>query len=121
MIYNCQYRLRPTTEQKLLLNQWLRVCRYWYNKQLGERFDWWSQNRSYTDRCPLSCHLPELKDKPEFYSQKKQLPIIKQDLVTVGWSGELLDFTSVPSQTLQEVCNRVKLACLTVGQINRYK
>ncbi len=114
MIYNYQYRLKPTTEQKLLLNQWLRLCRYWYNRQLGERFNWWEQNRSYTDRCLLVCHLSELKDKPEFYGQKKQLPIIKQDLVQVGWSGELLDFAAVPSQTLQEVCKRVKLA------FNRY-
>ncbi len=110
MIYNYQYRLKPTTEQKLVLNDWLRICRYWYNRQLGERFDWWERNRSYTDRCPLVCHLPELKDRLEFYRQKKQLPIIKQDLVSVGWSGELLDFNSVPSQTLQEVCKRVKLA-----------
>jgi putative transposase len=54
--------------------------------------------------------LPELKEKPEFYGQKKQLPLIKQDLVSVGWSGELLDFNSVPSQTLQEVCKRVELS-----------
>ncbi|BAZ43109.1 transposase (plasmid) [Chondrocystis sp. NIES-4102] len=110
MIYNYQYRLKPTTEHKLVLNDWLRICQYWYNRQLGERFDWWEQNRSYIDRCLLVCHLPELKDKPEFYGQKKQLPVIKQDLVIVGWSGELLDFNSVPSQTLQEVCKRVKLA-----------
>lgn len=110
MIYNYQYRLNPTTEQKLVLNDWLRICRYWYNRQLGERFNWWEQNRSYTDRCPLICHLPELKDKPDFYEQKKQLPVIKQDSVFVGWSGELLDLTTVPSQTLQEVCKRVKLA-----------
>ncbi len=110
MLYNYQYRLKPTTEQKLVLNDWLRICRYWYNRQLGERFDWWERNRTYTDRCPLICHLPELKDNPEFYGQKKQLPVIKQDLVSVGWSGELLDFNCVPSQTLQEVCKRVKLA-----------
>ena len=110
MIYNYQYRLRPTTEQKLVLNDWLRICRYWYNRQLGERFNWWARNRSYTDRCPLVCHLPELKEQPKFYGQKKKLPIIKQDLVLVDWSGELLDFASVPSQTLQEVCKRVKLA-----------
>ena len=110
MLYNYQYRLRLTTEQKLVLNDWLRICQYWYNKQLGERFDWWSHNRSYADRCPLVCHLPELKEKPEFYGQKKQLPIIKKDLISIGWSGELLDFNSVPSQTLQEVCKRVKLA-----------
>ena len=114
MKFNYQYRLYPTTEQKLALNEWLRICRYWYNRQLGERFDWWEQNRSYTNSCPLVCHLPELKNKPEFYGQKKQLPELKQDLVTVGWSKELLDFNSVPSQTLQEVCTRVKLA------FNRY-
>lgn len=110
MIYNYQYRLKLTTGQKLIFNDWLRICRYWYNRQLGERFDWWERNRSYTDRCPLVCYLPELKDQTEFYGQKRQLPIIKQDLVSVGWSGELLDFNSVPSQTLQEVCKRVKLA-----------
>jgi putative transposase len=110
LIYNYQYRLKPTTEQKLVLNDWLRICQYWYNRQLGERFDWWKRNRSYTDRCSLICYLPKLKDKPEFYEQKKQLPTIKQDLVSVSWSGELLDFNSVPSQTLQEVCKRVKLA-----------
>ena len=35
---------------------------------------------------------------------------MKQDLMTVDWSRELLDFAAVPSQTLQEVCKRVKLA-----------
>ena len=110
MLYNYQYRLRPTTEQKLVFNDWLRICRYWYNRQLGERLDWWQHNRSYVDRCSLVCYLPELKDKPNYYNQKKQLPTIKKESVTVGWSGESLDFASVPSQTLQEVCKRVELA-----------
>ncbi len=110
MPYNYQYRLRPTTEQKLVLNDWLRICRYWYNRQLGERFDWWEHNRSYVDRCLLVCHLPDLKDQPNYYNQKKQLPIIKKELVKVSWSGESLDMSSVPSQTLQEVGKRVELA-----------
>ena len=102
-----QYRLLPTTAQKLELNYWLRVCRYWYNFQLGERFDWWEQNRSYTDRCPLVCYLPQLKERPNYYTQKKQLPLQKKDLIKVGWSYEQLDFTRIPSQTLQEVSKRV--------------
>lgn len=110
MLYNYQYRLRPSTQQKLVLNDWLRICRYWYNTQLGERFNWWEQNRCYVDRCPMVSHLPQLKDRPNYYSQKKQLPYIKKDLLIVGWSQELLDLACVPSQTLQEVCKRVELA-----------
>ena len=110
MKYTYQYRLLPTTTQKLELNYWLRVCRYWYNSQLGDRLDWWEINRTYTDRCPLICHLPQLKERPNYYNQKKQLPVLKKDLVTVGWSQELLDFTRIPAQTLQEVSKRVDLA-----------
>ncbi len=110
LLYNYQYRLRITTEQKLILNDWPLLCRYWYNLQLGERFQWWEENRSDINRCRLICHLPPLKEKPNFYSQKRQLPRLKKDLVKVTWNGELLDFSSVPSQTLQEVSTRVKLA-----------
>ena len=110
MKYTYQYRLYPETQQLLTLNAWLRVCRYWYNKQLGERFDWWERNRSPVNICPLICHLPELKDPPNFYSQKKQLPVIKEDLVKIGGSGELLDFTEVYSTVLPDVCKRVENA-----------
>jgi hypothetical protein len=57
---------------------------------------------------PLICHLPELKERPNYYSQKSQLPNIKEDLVLVKWSGELLDFNDVYSTILQDVCKRVE-------------
>ncbi len=107
MKYTYQYRLLPTTDQKLTLNRWLRVCRFWFNRQLGERFQWWEQNRCAVNSCPLICYLPKLKEKPNYYSQKKQLPILKRDIVTVNWSGEELNLSEVPSLTLQEVCKRV--------------
>ncbi len=110
MKYTYQYRLRPTTEQKVTLNEWLRICRFWYNRQLGERFNWWEQNRCSVNACPLVCHLPDLRERPNYYSQKKQLPILKKNLVTVEWSGEELNFSEVPSLTLQEVCKRVDKA-----------
>lgn len=49
----------------------------------------------------------DLGDNPNYYSQKKLLPGMKKDLVKVCRSGELLDYTSVPSQTLQDVSKRV--------------
>ncbi len=56
------------------------------------------------------CSLPVLKDNPNYYIQKKYLPGLKKDLVSVKWSGELLDFSRVPANTLQQVCKRVDLA-----------
>jgi putative transposase len=108
--YTYQYKALPTTEQKLELNAWVRTCQYWYNRQLGDRFDWWERNRSPINACPLITPLPELRDRPNYYSQKKYLPDIKKQLVTVEWSGETLDFTRVPANTLQEVCKRADLA-----------
>ncbi len=117
MILNYQYRCYPETPQKSQLNSWLRVCQYWYNWQIGDRFCWWEKNRSNYivprgDFCYISCSLPplELRDRPNFYSQKKLLPEKKKDLILVKHSGELLDFSIVPSQTLQDVSNRVNLA-----------
>ncbi len=121
MILNYQYRCYPETPQKSQFNRWLRVCQYWYNWQIGDRFRWWERNRTnYVipsgDFCYISCSLPplELRDKPNFYSQKKLLPLKKKDLTIVKHSGELLDFSIVPSQTLQDVSQRVELA------FNRY-
>jgi len=105
-----QYRVYPSAKQKLSLNYGLRICRYWYNRMLGERLDWWEYNRCPVNSCPLICHVPELKERPNYYNQKNQLPIIKEDLIRVLWSGELLDFTDVYSTILQDVCKRVDKA-----------
>ncbi len=110
MKFTHQYRLYPDAHQKVKLNQWLRICRYWYNRQLGERFTWWQENRCAVNSCPLITYLPELKDNPNYYSQKKQLPVLKKDLITVQHSKELLDLGEVYSTVLQEVCDRVKKA-----------
>jgi len=109
--YTYQYKVIPTTEQKLELNAWLRICQYWYNRQLGDRFDWWENNRTAVNACPLFVTaLPVLRDKPNYYSQKKYLPELKKQPVMVNWSGESLDFSRVPANTLQEVCKRADLA-----------
>lgn len=105
-----QYRFYPDTNQKLELNDWLRISRYWYNRQLGDRFDWWKMNRSRVDACPLMCSIAEAREKPNYYGQKKQLPILKQDFVKVFHSGELLDFKRVDATVLQEVSKRVDKA-----------
>jgi putative transposase len=105
-----QYQFYPNTNQKLTLNQWLRICRYWYNRQLGDRFDWWDNNRTAVNACPLITSISPPREKPNYYSQKKQLPLLKKDLVKVFHSGELLDFKQVDSTLLQDVSKRVDKA-----------
>jgi putative transposase len=105
-----QYRFYPDTKQKLELNDWLRISRYWYNRQLKDRFDWWEMNRTRVDACPLVSSIASLRDKPNYYTQKQQLPVIKKDLTKVGHSGELLDFYRVDASVLQEVSKRVDKA-----------
>jgi putative transposase len=105
-----QYQFYPDTNQKLELNHWLRICRYWYNRQLGDRFDWWDMNRTGIDVCPLVSSIATPREKPNYYNQKSLLPFIKKDLVKVFHSGELLDFKQVDSTVLQDVSKRVDKA-----------
>lgn len=101
MIIAHQYKLLPTKAQKATLNKWLDMCRSEYNYLLSERFTWWERNRNNVNSCPLICHLPELKDNPDYYSQKRALVTLKQER---PWYKE------VHSQVLQDVVKRVKLA-----------
>lgn len=105
-----QYQFYPETNQKLELNHWLKICRYWYNRQLGDRFDWWEMNRTGIDACPLITSISQPREKPNYYNQKALLPFIKKDLVKVFNSGELLDFKQVDSTVLQDVSKRVDKA-----------
>ncbi|WP_404785175.1 RNA-guided endonuclease InsQ/TnpB family protein [Altericista sp. CCNU0014] len=96
-----QYRLLPTAQQSADLNRWLEMLRCQYNWMLSERFGWWEENRSPVNACPIVCHLPELKDQPDYYSQKRDLVLLKQDR---PWYKE------IHSQVLQDMVKRVKLS-----------
>lgn len=94
-----QYRLRPTSKQVALMGEWLELLRRQYNYRLGERFKWYEQNRCDINACPLICHLPQLKDNPDFYSQKRGLVCTK---------ALFPEYKSIHSQVLQDCVERVK-------------
>lgn len=97
-----QYRLRPTKQQVNQLEDWLEVCRRLYNRMLGERLDWWENNRCPIDRCSLvSCGIAPLKEKPNYYSQQNSLVQLK---------AKYPDIKLLQSQVLQNVAKRVDLA-----------
>ncbi|HBE34006.1 MAG TPA: transposase [Cyanobacteria bacterium UBA11368] len=94
-----QYRLRLTTLQQATIDRWLELARRQYNYRLAERFNWYEQNRCDIDACALICHLPELKDRPDFYSQKRDL---------VNSKKLFPEYKDLPSHTLQDVIARVE-------------
>ncbi len=96
-----QYRLRLTRQQQATVNDWLELCRRQYNYRLSERFNWYEQNRCDINACPLICYLPELKKRPDFYSQKRDL---------VNSKKLFPEYKALPSHTLQDGVARVDKA-----------
>ena len=101
MITSYQYRLLPTYEQRIELVRWLDMLRSQYNYLLADRFDWWEMNRCAVNACPLTCSIAEVREQPNYYSQKRALPILK---------GERPWYKDVLAQTLQDMVKRVDLA-----------
>jgi len=95
-----QYKLRPTKKQTVEFDRWLSLLCSQYNYLLADRFNWYEQNRSPVNACPLICYLPELRENPDYFSQKKTLPQLKK---THPWYSEIY------SQVLQDVVKRVKV------------
>ncbi|NEP54797.1 MAG: helix-turn-helix domain-containing protein, partial [Moorea sp. SIO3C2] len=73
-----QYKIKPTKAQKAVIDNWLSMLCAQYNYLLADRFNWYEQNRCSVNACPLVCHLSELKENPDYYSQKKTLPNLKK-------------------------------------------
>ncbi|NEO76914.1 transposase [Moorena sp. SIO4G3] len=96
-----QYRLRLTKKQVVELDRWLDMLRHQYNYLLADRFNWYEQNRCSVNSCPLVCHLPELRENPDYFSQKRTLPGLKKDR---PWYADL------HAHVLQDCVKRVDLA-----------
>jgi len=95
-----QYRLRPTLQQIATFESWLELCRRQYNYRLAERFNWWELWRCDIDRCSIiSCGVAPLKDKPDYYSQKRDL---------INSKTLFPEYKELPSHTLQDVIARVE-------------
>lgn len=101
MLLAYQYKLLPTYEQRCRMDKWLDMLRHQYNYLLAERFDWYERNRCLINACPLVCHLPELKEPPNYYSQKRSLVPLKQER---EW------YKDIHAHVLQDMVKRVELA-----------
>ncbi|NEO82350.1 transposase [Moorena sp. SIO4G3] len=96
-----QYRLRLTKKQAIEMDRWLEMLRFQYNYLLADRFRWYEENRCSINACPLVCHLPDLRDNPNYFSQKRTLPKLKKDR---PW------YADIHAHVLQDCVKRVALA-----------
>ena len=96
-----QYRLRLTKSQVREIERWLDMLRHQYNYLLADRFNWYDQNRCAVNACPLVCYLPELRNNPDYFSQKRTLPQLKKDR---PW------YKDIHANVLQDCVKRVDLA-----------
>jgi transposase len=93
-----QRRLLPMTDQLREMTRRLDMFRLRYDRMLAERFQWWQENRSAVNSLPLSCHLPLLKERPNYYSQPSSLIFLKK---------ERPRYKNVYSQVLQDMVKQV--------------
>ncbi|NEO58141.1 MAG: transposase [Okeania sp. SIO3B5] len=96
-----QYKFRPNKEQIATIQLWLELLRRQYNYRLGERLSWWEENRCPVNACPLVMPIPQLRDNPNYYSQKRDL---------VNTKHQFPEYKLIHSQVLQDCIKRVKLA-----------
>ncbi len=101
MLLNYQYKLLLTAQQKAELTRWLDMLRCQYNYLLAARFDWWESNRCPINACSLVQRPYRLREKPDYFSQKRSLVGLKADR---PW------YKDVQSQVLQDMVKRVDLA-----------
>ncbi|NEO52049.1 MAG: transposase [Okeania sp. SIO3B5] len=96
-----QYKLKPNKEQVSTIELWLDLLRRQYNYRLGERFSWWEENRCPVNACPLVMPIPQLRDNPNYYSQKRDL---------VNTKDKFPSYKLIHSKVLQDCRKQVKLA-----------
>ena len=82
MLITYQYRIKPKPEQIAIMETWLEMCRWQWNRCLGERLDWLRRTRCQIDRCSLHSEpIGEIPDKVNYYTQQASLPLLKKEQV----------------------------------------
>ena len=97
---NYSYRIYPDSNQEVMLDEWLEICRRSYNYALRELKDWIASRKCPIDRCSLESEYIMAADYPfpSYHQQQNQLPQAKKTFPLLG---------KVPSQVLQTNVRRL--------------
>ena len=71
MLLTYQYRIKPSDEQITVMKTWLELCRWQWNRSLGERLDWLRRTRCQIDRCSLDSEpIGKIPERVNYYTQQ---------------------------------------------------
>ena len=102
MILTYQYRIKPNTEQIAVMETWLEMSRWQWNRCLGERLDWLRRTRNPVDRCSLVTEpIGAIPSKVNYYTQQASLPLLKK---------EKPEYKQLYAECLQDVLRRLDKA-----------
>jgi len=101
LIYD--FKLKPTSAQVVIFQQWLEQCRKVYNYALCERKDWVNSRKCKGYACSIKSEyiIPADAPAPNYSSQCKSLTQAKKNIP---------ELKQVHSQVLQQTLKRLQLA-----------
>ena len=102
MLITYQYRIKPSDEQVTVMETWLEMCRWQWNRCLGERLDWLRRTRCQIDRCSLHSEpIGEIPERTNYYTQQASLPLLKK---------KQIEYKQLYAECLQDVLRRLDKA-----------
>ncbi|MGB3204158.1 MAG: transposase [Crinalium sp.] len=79
MIITYQYRIKPSAEQVVILDNWMELLRRHWNYALGQRLDWLNSTRCQINCCSIvSEPIGKVTEKVDYYTQQAALKETKK-------------------------------------------
>ena len=104
-----EFKLKPTSAQVSIFEDWLEQCRHVYNYALAERKDWFKSRSCQINACSLRQEyiIPADAKRPTYASQCKALTAYRKTIT---------DLQRVQSQVLQQTLRRLEQAFVSMWE-----
>jgi putative transposase len=106
-----EFKLKPTTAQVAIFEDWLEQCRRVYNYALAERKDWYNSRSCRIDACSLGSEyiIPADTPRPTYSNQCKALTAYRKTSPVLA---------QIQSQVLQQTLRRLEKAFVSMWELH---
>jgi len=104
-----EFKLKPTTTQVAIFEDWLEQCRRVYNFALAERKDWFKSRSCQINACSIRPEyiIPAARPRPTYASQCKSLTQARATIPALN---------AVQVQVLQQTLKRLERAFVNMWE-----